>query len=349
MIDTMNHGRVSQALLIYKTATRRFIARVLKSENGGAGDWFGDLVLAKLRAEKRGRLEHALAESEEELAANGRGGGSEGEGPERLLEETHFPDIVNENWGAFRHALREDRSLIVRQLRQIKKYRDKKNAHNSEELSHKEAHEIIEACRLIVERFDTSAAAQLEELRNWPEPEDDFSGSVSEDALAEAGSDLTGASPGLPTLTETEDGDEEDRSQSEEDIVTDSKAEGAPGPGGEESVWDGAKRFELEREGRQARLDKLIRQFGQVWKEQNQIDELKATLEARSIEIDLDDAWEELHSLWWLEIAPELVSAAFDTMYGGFGVEGTEDGWKMDFSARGGSEEVYLQISFSFD
>lgn len=302
MIDTMNHGRVSQALLIYKTATRRFIADVLKRENGGIGDWFGDLVLTSLKGEKAERLKDKASEAAEEGSTKIRGGG-EDEGPEKFLEETHFPHIVKENWKTFRHRLK-DHDEVLRNLRQLKNDRDRVVHENGQPLSDEEAHEIIETCRSVVERFDSSAAKQLTELLNPPEPEGDSTDSLSADS---------------------------------------------PGCGEEESVWKGVKQFEREQERRRVRLDKLIRQFEQVGEEQHQIDELKTRLEARSIDSDLDDAWEELQSLRWLEIAPELITAAFGQMYGGFGIEGTEDGWKMDFSARSGSEEVYLQIAISVE
>ena len=314
MIETANHNRASAALLIYKTATRQFIARTLKSENGGAGDWFEDLVLAKLSKSQADRLRHLVDEAKQERAIKDRGG-MEDEGPEAYLEESHFPDIVRHNWDSFRHSLK-DRDSVVKRLRQIKSYRNEKVAHSSESLSQQEAIEIVRECQSMVMLFDSSASAQLDGLLN---PAEAPSSSELEPTTSDEGKSVTGVSESAQSFNL------------------------------EMSAEDFMRHVRQEQQSRLRRLDELIRQFEQVGEELYQVDQLKASLEARSIDTDLDDAWEELHSLRWLEIAPELVTAAFDQMHGGFGVEGTDDGWKLDFTAQGRSKEVYLQIIFSVD
>ena len=165
MIDKMNYGRASEALRIYRSAMQTFIADTLERENAGAGDWFGNLVLANLPDYLREDLERQLASANAERETVN----SNGEYPEdkHFLEERHYPHIVRENWDGFRHSLK-DRSDVLNLLRKLKKYRDKRVAHNSRQLSDDQVTEIISACLSVVERFDANSACQLTELLNPP-------------------------------------------------------------------------------------------------------------------------------------------------------------------------------------
>lgn len=279
----MNYGRASQALLIYKTATRRFIARTLKSQNGGAGDWFADLVLAKLSGPMCSNIKRVMDESEEGTVKNR--GGLEDEGPERFLEETHFPNIVGENWDAFRHSLK-DRDTVLRQLRQIKKYRNEKVAHNSEPVLDEEVTEIIEACRSVVARFDSSAAEQLTELLSLPQVNDDAKVESSQSQEAE------------PAGSVSEQGSSE----------------------GRDNVWREVDRFERERTRKLRRLHRLMRQFADLSAAYmhiddltHQVDKLRPIVELDINQGQLEEAQSDLYILLWDETAPDLLAELIST------------------------------------
>ena len=161
MIETANYGRLSEALLIYQLAMQRYIARTLQTANNGAGDWFSDQVLTSLGGDRRKNLERNRRELED------------GTSPEQLLDATHFPDVLNENWDSFRLALK-DRKQVLRQTRQIKKWRSSW-AHPSEKatggLSDADLDEKLQTCEAVVERFNSEAASMIRSLRSH-NPED---------------------------------------------------------------------------------------------------------------------------------------------------------------------------------
>ena len=161
MTEVMNYGRASEALRIYRSAMQSFISDTLRRENGGAGDWFADSVLAKLSAPLCDGIQRKLDDLEFEPA--NRGEGPADSAPESLLEETHYPGIISQNWSSFNQPLK-DREEVLKLTRQLKKARNKKIAHSSRQLSDGEATEIIAACLSIVERFDSTSAALLNAL-----------------------------------------------------------------------------------------------------------------------------------------------------------------------------------------
>ena len=280
----MNHGRVSQALFIYKTATRHFIARTLKTQNGGAGDWFADLVLPNLPKPIAERLKDRVREAAEDGSIASRGG-QDDEGPERFLEERHFPHIVKRNWDAFRHSLKE-RDVVLKQLRHIKGFRDDKVAHNSEPLSNEEVTEIVETCRSIVEKFDSAAAGQLTKLLTPPE--------VKDEAAVERS---TG--------------------QEAEPAASVSEQETAEG---NDDVWREVNRFERERTRKQTRLHRLMRQFADLSEAYEsigeltyQVDKLRPVVELEIAQDQLEEAQSDLYSLLWLETAPKLLAELMPT------------------------------------
>lgn len=342
MIDTTNHSRASAALLIYKTATRRFIARALKTQNGGTGDWFADLVLPSLSGPTAEHLKQRVEEATESGVIVSRGG-QDDDGPERFLEEAHFPHIVKENWDAFRYSLR-DRNAVLKRLRQIKGYRNDVVAHNNQPVSEDQVTDITQACQAVVELFDSSASDQLGELLTTPEVLQESSDSVSEVVLSSAQpealdrvADLrkaaidAGAPSGCPPSDEAR---------------ASGSTEGGGVPRSEEGgAWQGVLKFERERRRRAARLDRLLRQFVQAGEAQYQIEELKDTLEELGTESeqDLDDSWSELHSLRWLTILPELVAQVIEESGGFDTVANSRDG-EVGFYAEGSSKSVDLKI-----
>ncbi len=343
MIDTMNYGRASQALLIYKTVTRRFIARTLKGENGGAGDWFADLVLTNLPGPVADRLKERVEGATEDGIITNRGS-QEDRGPELFLEEAHFPRVVGKNWNAFRHVLK-DRDTVLKQLRQIKKYRDEV-AHANQAGSDQDATAIIEACRSVVVRFDSSAADQLAKLLAPPAVEEDSSGSVADDVQENGEPDVPSMVLGSPTAKDRVACIGLEDQPNAEGESTDSIVRDAQGNDGEDDVWEGVNRFQQERQRRVARLDALIQQFEQAGEAQDQIAKLKHTLceLGSTSDPDFDDTWGELNSLRWLYILPELVAEVIEATEG-FGV--SEDGIvsEAEFEAEGSNKSIGLKIS----
>ena len=162
----MNYGRASEALRVYRLAMQTFIADTLDDEKGGDGEWFGNLALARLPRYLAEDLERHIASARAEREADTSN--NEEIEAKHLLEERHYPHIIRENWDRFRQSLK-DRDEVLNRMRKLKRFRDKKVAHNSRQLSDEEAIEVISTCRSVVERFDASSTAQLTELLEPPE------------------------------------------------------------------------------------------------------------------------------------------------------------------------------------
>ena len=155
--DSMNYGRASEALRLYRFAMQAFIAETLSRQGGDRGDWFRNLVLAKLPGHLREDLERHMPSEDTHV------GGGVALPPEQVLEERHYPHIVKKNWDVFRVRLR-DYDEVMSLLRQLRKDRNEKIAHSSRPLSDVEASEIISSCKSVVELFDSSSSSQLAEL-----------------------------------------------------------------------------------------------------------------------------------------------------------------------------------------
>lgn len=345
MTDALNYGRANQALRIYRNAARRLVARTLKRENRGAGDWFGDLVLAKLPRPLADYLEHQVRGAEEEGNVKSRGG-NDHEGPERFLEEKHFPHIVQENWIAFRQSL-GDRDSALRQLRSVRDYRNNRVAHeNGQPLSEDEVIEIIEACLSIVQRFDSSASSQLTELLTKPEFDIGSADAVPTQVPRSDHSDVVGQVSRLSQTAAEVSASSVCPQQDEVDSSATTEEESSPGEAEDEGAWHGVMKFEQERRRRAARLDRLIRQFVQAGEAQYQVDELKDTLSelGSASEQDLEDTWSELHSLRWLGILPELITEVIEASSGFETLANARDG-EVGFYVEGSSKSVDLRIT----
>ena len=281
MIDTTNHGRASEALLIYKTATRRFIARTLKNQNGGAGDWFANLVLPHLSRPIAERLKDQVDGAIEGGGMTSRGG-REDEGPERFLEEKHFPRIVNGNWNTFRHSLK-DRDAALSQFRQIRTFRNEKVAHNDQPVTDEEVIEIIETCGSAVAPFDSTAAQQLAKLL-IPTSEREAAESPQPSSPSESDSNPT-EQEGAESLSDSESWERVGRSYHEQ-----------------VREWEDAMERRIARFLESADAAEALNHIA------DHVEEF-----ALDIEIDqdsIDQARADLMILRWDELAPELVALA---------------------------------------
>ena len=92
MTDASNYGALSEGLRFYVAAMRRFIARTLQEQHSDSDDWFEKQALATLPKPMRNSIQRRWVAQQRQRASNSE------DGPEQLLDPSHFRYIINAHW-----------------------------------------------------------------------------------------------------------------------------------------------------------------------------------------------------------------------------------------------------------
>ena len=153
-----NYERLSEGLRIYRDAMRPFIARRLR-QSYPQGNWFADHVLTTVAPVQADSLKRDL---EREQKAGNIGKGKQG--PESVVDITHFPSVVAGNWEAFSSGLKNRK--IITLMREIA---DERNAWAHPPLGDLEASDvdrILDTCARVLDFVDSNAASKVKALRD---------------------------------------------------------------------------------------------------------------------------------------------------------------------------------------
>ena len=152
-----NYERLSEGLRIYRDAMRPFIARRLR-QSYPQGNWFVDRVLPAVAPQQADSLKR---DYEKERAAGNLGKGKQG--PEVLLDITHFRGIVSYNWDAFNSALKKRN--VATYMQEIAEERNAW-AHPLGDVDASEVERTLDTCVRVLEFVDANAASQVKALRD---------------------------------------------------------------------------------------------------------------------------------------------------------------------------------------
>ena len=156
MTDASNYGALSEGLKFYVAAMRRFIARTLRERHGDSDDWFEKQVLATLPRYLRNPLRQRWLTHQRQQAADDQ------EGPEQLLDPSHFRHIINAHWDNTYEAIFGER-VAIHWIGEIAYWRNVW-AHAADKAD-VEAERILDTCVRVVERFDPEATQRIERIR----------------------------------------------------------------------------------------------------------------------------------------------------------------------------------------
>ena len=166
---TSNAGRMGDGIAIYKQAMQGFIARSLRRQRGGKGDWFAEWVLPALHGPQRANLEAELARarSNGRIARKGSKGKS---GPEQLLEPAHYQPIISVNWrAAFEDKIGDRKALTW--MREIGEWRNVWAHQDNVDAS--DAFRLLDTCYRVLALCDGVAAENILALRDTQDNESD--------------------------------------------------------------------------------------------------------------------------------------------------------------------------------
>ena len=156
MTDASNYGALSEGLRFYVAAMRRFIARTLREQYGDSDDWFNEQVMPKLPKPLLNSIQRHWAAHQRQQAAGGK------DGPEQLLDPSHFRYIINAHWDATYEAVFGER-VALHWIGEIAHWRNVW-AHAADKAD-VEAERILDTCARVVERFDPEATQQIKKIR----------------------------------------------------------------------------------------------------------------------------------------------------------------------------------------
>lgn len=156
MTDTSNYGALSEGLRFYVAAMRRFIARTLQEQHGDSDDWFDEQVMSKLPKPLVNSIQRHWAAHQRQRAAGGK------DGPEQLLDPSHFRYIINAHWDATYEAVFGERVALL-WIGEIAHWRNVW-AHAADKAD-VEAERILDTCVRVAERFDPETAQRIEMIR----------------------------------------------------------------------------------------------------------------------------------------------------------------------------------------
>ena len=145
MTDASNYGALSEGLKFYVAAMRRFIARTLRERHGDSDDWFEKQVLATLPRYLRNPLRQRWLTHQRQQAADDQ------EGPEQLLDPSHFRHIINAHWDNTYEAIFGERVALY-WIGEVAYWRNVW-AHAADKAD-VEAERILDTCQRVLQRFD---------------------------------------------------------------------------------------------------------------------------------------------------------------------------------------------------
>ena len=156
MTDASNYGALSEGLRFYVAAMRRFIARTLREQHSDSDDWFEKQALATLPRYLRNPLRQRWLAHQRQRAADDQ------EGPEQLLDTSHFRHIISGHWDAtYEVVFREQ--VTLHWIGEVAYWRNVW-AHAADKAD-VEAERILDTCVRVVERFDPETAQRIEMIR----------------------------------------------------------------------------------------------------------------------------------------------------------------------------------------
>ena len=156
MANASNYGALSEGLRFYVAAMRRFIARTLREQHGDSDDWFDEQVMPKLPKPLLNSIQRHWAAHQRQQAAGGK------DGPEQLLDPSHFRYIINAHWDATYEAVFGER-VALHWIGEIAHWRNVW-AHAADKAD-VEAERILDTCARVVERFDPETAQRIEMIK----------------------------------------------------------------------------------------------------------------------------------------------------------------------------------------
>ena len=156
MTDTSNYGALSDGLRHYVAAMRHFIARTLQMKSENPDDWFEKQALPTLPKPLLNSIQRHWAAHQRQRAAGGK------DGPEQLLDPSHFRYIINAHWDATYEAVFGER-VALHWIGEIAHWRNVW-AHAADKAD-VEAERILDTCARVVERFDPEATQQIKKIR----------------------------------------------------------------------------------------------------------------------------------------------------------------------------------------
>ena len=156
MTDASNYGALSEGLRHYVAAMRDFIARTLREQHGDSDDWFEKQALATLPKPLRNSVQRRWLVQQRQSASDG------GDGPEQLLDPSHFRHIISAYWDNTYEAIFEER-VAIHWIAEIAYWRNVW-VHAADKAD-VEAERILDTCERVVERFDPEATQRIERIR----------------------------------------------------------------------------------------------------------------------------------------------------------------------------------------
>ncbi len=156
MTDASNYGALSEGLKFYVAAMRRFIARTLQEQHGDSDNWFDEQAMPKLPKPMRNSIQRHWAAHQRQQAAGGE------DGPEQLLDPSHFRYIINAHWDATYEAVFGER-VALHWIGEIAYWRNVW-AHAADKAD-ADAERILDTCERVLQHFDVEAADQIKRLR----------------------------------------------------------------------------------------------------------------------------------------------------------------------------------------
>ena len=156
MSDASNYGALSEGLRFYVAAMRRFIARTLREQHGDSDAWFNEQVMPKLPKPLLNSIQRHWVAHQRQRAAGGK------DGPEQLLDPSHFHCIIKAHWDNTYEAIFGER-VAIHWIGEIAYWRNVW-AHAADKAD-VEAERILDTCARVVERFDPEATQQIEKIK----------------------------------------------------------------------------------------------------------------------------------------------------------------------------------------